>query len=130
SSFFNYPLVIMVDFFPSISSPSLFTLFPYTMLFRSLDDMHRMQELYQSLWADNAVSYTANVDPGKYTVSDLMDTLIRFGGKLKGATIFPEMSRPQAPYERITKEEFEQFEATQTADGVDEECASGACPVK
>lgn len=96
----------------------------------TLDDMLRMQELYQSLWADNAVSYTANVDPGKYTVSDLMDTLIRFGGRLKGATIFPEMSRPQAPYERISKEQFEQFEATQTADGVDEECASGACPVK
>ena len=96
----------------------------------TLDDMLRMQELYQSLWADNAVSYTANVDPGKYTVSALMDTLIRFGGKLKGVTVFPEMSRPQAPYERITKEQFEAFEATQTADGVDEECASGACPVR
>lgn len=96
----------------------------------TLDDMLRMQELYQSLWADNAVSYTANVDPGKYTVSALMDTLIRFGGKLKGVTVFPEMSRPQAPYERITKEQFEAFEATQTSDGVDEECASGACPVR
>ena len=96
----------------------------------TLEDMLRFQAFYQEHWADNAVSYTANVDPEKYEVSELMETLIRFGGALKGATIFPEMSRPQSPYERITKEQFEKFEATQINDGVDEDCASGACPVK
>src|SRR5690606_28274351 len=96
----------------------------------TLEDMLEFQRMYQHFWADNAVSYTANIDPNKYTVADLMEILTAFGGELKGATIFPEMSRPQSPYERISKEEFEQFEATQTADGVDEECASGACPVK
>ena len=96
----------------------------------TLDDMLRFQAFYQEHWADNAVSYTANVDPEKYEVSELMEALIRFGGALKGVTIFPEMSRPQSPYERITKEQFEQFENTQINDGVDEDCASGACPVK
>lgn len=96
----------------------------------TLEDMLEFQRMYQHFWADNAVSYTANIDPDKYTVTDLMDILSRFGGELKGVTVFPEMSRPQSPYERITKEQFEKFEATQTADGVDEECASGACPVR
>jgi ribonucleoside-triphosphate reductase len=96
----------------------------------TLDQMLDFQAMYQEIWADNAVSYTANVDPADYEVSELMETMIRFGRRLKGATIFPEMSRPQSPYERITKEQFEEFEATQINDGVDEECASGACPVK
>lgn len=96
----------------------------------SLADMLSFQAMYQSLWADNAVSYTANVDPERYTVADVMALLIEFGGQLKGATLFPEMSRPQSPYERLSKEEFEAFEATQIADGVSEECAGSACPVK
>lgn len=96
----------------------------------TLGQMLRFQAMYQEHWADNAVSYTANIDPDTYTVADLMDALIGFGGRLKGVTVFPEMSRPQTPYERITKEQFEQFEATQLGDGVDEDCANGSCPVR
>lgn len=96
----------------------------------TLEQMLEFQAMYQTVWADNAVSYTANVDPSKYAVSDLVDILRRFGGRLKGATVFPEMSRPQSPYERLTKEQYEAFEATQVADGVDENCATNSCPVK
>ena len=95
-----------------------------------LYDMLGFQAMYQENWADNAVSYTVNIDPEKYTVPEVMMALMTFQGQLKGATIFPEKSRPQSPYERISKEQFEAFEATQTADGVDEDCASGACPVR
>lgn len=96
----------------------------------TLDQMLEFQTMYQDYWADNAVSYTANVDPERYTVADVMASLIQFGGRIKGATVFPEMSRPQSPYERITKEEYEVFEAKQVSDGIDENCATGACPVK
>src|SRR5690606_15831648 len=64
----------------------------------TLEDMLRFQAFYQEHWADNAVSYTAIVDPEKYEVSELMETLIRFGGVRKDARIFAEMGRPQGPY--------------------------------
>ncbi|AHY27115.1 ribonucleotide reductase [Mycobacterium phage Phantastic] len=96
----------------------------------TLNQLLAFQALYQMLWADNAVSFTANVDPGTYTPADVQQQLRTFGGLLKGATIFPESSMPQAPYERITKSEYEAATAQAVADSVDEECASGACPIR
>ncbi|AQT28452.1 ribonucleotide reductase [Mycobacterium phage Pistachio] len=96
----------------------------------TLNQLLAFQALYQMLWADNAVSFTANVDPGTYTAADVQQQLRTFGGLLKGATIFPESSMPQAPYERITKQEYEAATAQAVADSVDEECASGACPIR
>lgn len=94
-----------------------------------LNELLSMQALYQKYWADNAVSFTANIPQG-FPAEDLAPTLTWFGGKLKGATVFPESSMPQAPYERITREQYETFNATAVADGVDEDCANGACPIK
>lgn len=97
----------------------------------TLEEMLRVQAFYQEEWADNAVSYTANIDPLKYSEEDVINTLTKFGPHLKGATIFPEMSRPQSPYERITREAFESMTGpVSVADSVDENCASGACPVR
>jgi ribonucleoside-triphosphate reductase len=96
----------------------------------TLNEMLAFQALYQTCWADNAVSYTANVDPETYSAEDVRQQLSTFGGILKGATIFPEASMPQAPYERITKKQYEQATATAVADGVDENCANGACPIR
>ncbi|MFD7553000.1 ribonucleoside-triphosphate reductase, adenosylcobalamin-dependent [Streptomyces sp. NPDC059835] len=99
----------------------------------SLTDMLTVQALYQEHWADQAVSYTANVDPKAYTVDDLVRALIPFLPRLKGTTVFPEMSFEQPPYERISKEEYEELAAAvgvETADtSYDEICASGACPI-
>ncbi|ASZ75486.1 ribonucleotide reductase [Mycobacterium phage Kimona] len=96
----------------------------------TLNQLLAFQALYQMAWADNAVSFTANVDPGTYTPADVQQQLRTFGGLLKGATIFPESSMPQAPYERITKKEYEAATAVDVADSVDEACASGACPIR
>jgi ribonucleoside-triphosphate reductase len=99
----------------------------------SLEDMLSVQALYQAAWADQAVSYTASVDPEKYTADDVAAILLDFMPRLKGSTIFPEMSRAQAPYERISREEY--IEAAtrlgiETEDtGFDEICASGACGI-
>ncbi|MFJ7205641.1 ribonucleoside-triphosphate reductase, adenosylcobalamin-dependent [Streptomyces sp. NPDC098789] len=99
----------------------------------TLDQMLSVQRMYQELWADQAVSFTASVNPETYTVMDVYETLRGFLPVLKGTTIFPEMSRPQSPYERISQEEYEKrmFEIGEVvADtGYDEVCASGACPV-
>ncbi|AFU20674.1 ribonucleotide reductase [Mycobacterium phage Goose] len=96
----------------------------------TLNELLAFQALYQQLWADNAVSFTANVDPETYTAADVRQELRRFGGLIKGSTIFPESSMPQAPYERITKAQYEAATAVAVADGVDEECANGACPIR
>ncbi|MFD9563411.1 ribonucleoside-triphosphate reductase, adenosylcobalamin-dependent [Streptomyces sp. NPDC059994] len=99
----------------------------------TLDQMLSVQKMYQELWADQAVSYTASVNPETYSVADVYETLRGFLPVLKGTTIFPEMSRPQSPYERITQEHYEErmFEIGEVvADtGYDEVCASGACPI-
>lgn len=96
----------------------------------TLEEMFAFQALYQQLWADNAVSFTANVDPDAYSDQDVAEVLKSFSGLIKGSTIFPEASFPQAPYERITKSQFETYEAYSIADGVDENCSNGACPIK
>ncbi|MEU6765875.1 ribonucleoside-triphosphate reductase, adenosylcobalamin-dependent [Streptomyces sp. NPDC046853] len=99
----------------------------------SLEDMLEVQALYQECWADQAVSYTASVDPERYTVDDVAAILLRYMPLLKGSTIFPEMSRAQAPYERITREQYIELATSlgiETEDtGFDEICASGACPI-
>jgi ribonucleoside-triphosphate reductase len=99
----------------------------------SLEDMLSVQALYQRYWADQAVSYTASVDPERYTVDDVARILLEFMPQLKGSTIFPELSRDQAPYERITREQYIVMAARvgiETEDtGFDEICASGACPI-
>lgn len=96
----------------------------------SLNELLAFQAMYQTCWADNAVSFTANVDPDKYTAKDVSDQLVKFAGLIKGSTLFPESTLPQAPYTRITKEEYEASQAKAVSDGVDEECASGSCPVR
>ena len=96
----------------------------------SLDEMIAFQAMYQTCWADNAVSFTANVNPDAYTAKQVADVLIEYSGEIKGATIFPEASFPQAPYERITKQQYLDAAVHEISDGVDEECASGACPIR
>lgn len=99
----------------------------------TIRDMLNVQRMYQEYWADQAVSYTANVDPGQYSVDELSRLLAEYLPELKGATCFPEMSMPQSPYERVSFEEYkaraEEVGIEVTDTGFDEVCASGACPV-
>jgi adenosylcobalamin-dependent ribonucleoside-triphosphate reductase len=96
----------------------------------SLRDLLTFQALYQTHWADNAVSFTANVDPQQYAPSHVEGQIRDFAGKVKGATIFPESSMPQSPYERLERWEYESAVAKQVSDGIDEDCTTGACPVR
>ncbi|MGC9439295.1 ribonucleoside-triphosphate reductase, adenosylcobalamin-dependent [Streptomyces sp. WG5] len=99
----------------------------------TIRDMLNVQQMYQEHWADQAVSYTANVDPTKYTAEELAGLLAEYLPGLKGTTVFPELSFDQAPYERVSFEEYkaraEEVGIEVTDTGFDEVCASGACPV-
>lgn len=96
----------------------------------TLEQMLRFQEMYQRCWADNAVSFTANIDPSLYTVEEIMNHIVEFGPRLKGMTVFPEKSIPQSPYTRITKMDYELSAAKSVDASVDDECATGSCPVR
>lgn len=99
----------------------------------NLEQMLDIQELYQTHWADQAVSYTASVDPARYDIEYVKSIILKYMPTLKGSTIFPEMSREQAPYERISRDEYLVRAAEvgiETADtSYDEVCAKGGCPI-
>lgn len=96
-----------------------------------LERMLAFQRVYQDLYADNAVSFTVNVPEGLYDVDDVYEALREFLPHLKGTTLMPDGTRPQAPYERLSEEEFEVLAGIATVDdSYDEACASGACPIK
>jgi len=98
----------------------------------TLGTMMRTQRIIQTVWADNAVSYTANINADEYSVEDLSETLKKYGPYLKGTTVMPRNdSRPQSPYEAISRDEYEEANAKQVSDSVDESCMQGgACPVR
>lgn len=81
-------------------------------------------ELVQNSYADNAVSYTANVPPDLSPAS-LYNALQLFGPFLKGVTIMPDGTRPQAPFERLSAPAPEA-----RTDASFDECSTGACPVR
>jgi len=96
----------------------------------SLRDMLEVQAMFQAFYADNAVSFTANVSPDAYTVEKLVDVLMSVGPRLKGTTIFPDLSRPQSPMERITEAQYQAAKLHEQGQSIDEECTTGACPVR
>jgi ribonucleoside-triphosphate reductase len=91
-------------------------------------DLLAVQAMVQFHYANNAVSFTANI-PADTSLETLRGAVRYWLPELKGTTVMPDASRPQAPYTRITEEAYE----AATDHGVGEaydECASGACPVK
>lgn len=96
----------------------------------SLEDMINVQRMYQTYYADNAVSFTVNVPKDRYTVDEVASSLLPHLPYLKGTTMMVDESRLQAPYERISKAEYLSYGIDNVDDSYDEACASGACPVK
>lgn len=97
-----------------------------------LKDMLGVQKMYQKYYANNAVSFTVNVVPGRYSNEEVEEIILQFLPHLKGTTLMVDESRELAPYQRLTKEEYEQVSPAVTVvdDSYDEKCASGACPVR
>jgi adenosylcobalamin-dependent ribonucleoside-triphosphate reductase len=96
----------------------------------SVEDMLEFQAFYQEYWADNAVSYTVNIPEGTVTPDELDGILRAYLPKLKGTTIMVDATREQAPYTRITQEQYAVADAKRQADALDLECSTGACPIK
>lgn len=117
-----------------------------------LEDMLSFQEMYQRYWADNAVSFTVNISAESHQAQAIYDgmrfvpeptpervdmvatVLAEYLPNLKGTTLMIDGSRRQAPYERITEDQFRIWEKSgghvSHDASYDEDCASGACPVR
>jgi adenosylcobalamin-dependent ribonucleoside-triphosphate reductase len=105
------------------------------------------QYLFAYAWADNAVSATLTF---KYDETDKIEPLLKaYNNKIKSTSLLPYSGHGyvQAPWEPISKEEYErrvaemkmtieeayaliplEFEAEEEI--LDSDCASGACPAK
>jgi adenosylcobalamin-dependent ribonucleoside-triphosphate reductase len=95
----------------------------------SVSDMLRFQACYQENYADNAVSFTVNVKPDAHPAK-VSETILDYLPRLKGTTIMVDESRPQAPYTRITRAQYEQATRHTVEDAIDLDCATGACPIR
>ncbi len=97
----------------------------------SLEDMLAFQRMYQKNFTDNSVSFTVNIPEGKYSVEEAMRILTPFLPDLKGTTIMVDGSRPQAPYERLSKMHYNYLSGPKSVeDSTDEDCGTGACPIR
>lgn len=120
-------------------------------------DVLAVQRMFQDVWANNAISVTANIRHG-LSFEDMFDLVgyveskgkrnkackgvdvfhevrkkvLYYGERLKGLTLFPEASMAQSPLERLTKEEFDALAETYPVDVSQEEqiCKGGVCPIK
>jgi ribonucleoside-triphosphate reductase len=81
----------------------------------------------------NAVSFTSNLDREALGSVDEAARVIRSWLPIvKGLTVFPSESRPQSPYEVISRVDYERAARGESWVGSsnDGECAGGACPVR
>jgi ribonucleoside-triphosphate reductase len=91
-----------------------------------------VQAMIQNVWADNAVSHTINLpaDAMKLLSEEVMEkALMEFHPMLKGTTIFPEKSRRNPPFERLTRKQFDEYQGRKEVSTFEAECTTG-CPVK
>ncbi len=95
------------------------------------EDMLRFQAMYQAYYADNAVSFTVNIPNNKYTNYEILQLLKKYLPRLKGTTIMVDESRKQSPYQRISESEYMLANGLSLVEeSYDENCASGACPIR
>lgn len=92
-------------------------------------DSLAVQAMLQREYTDNAISFTISLLPSEDNYDMVRTSLIHYLPQVKGTTIMIDGSRPQSPYERITKEQFEEAEYGEVSQG-DMDCSTGACPIR
>jgi ribonucleoside-triphosphate reductase len=94
-----------------------------------LADYLEVQAMIQEVYANNSISFTINVPESKMPQTEqLVDAVMERHHRLKGTTIFPDKSRQQSPYERLTEAEFEAWTGHKEITQIEEDCKTG-CPV-
>jgi len=98
-----------------------------------LDLVAAVQETYCGGTDGQAVSATARI-PAGMSPSELARALLPRLGRLKGATVFPDVSRALPPLEAISAERYEELSALSggalSVGDSNTGCIGGACPVR
>ncbi len=68
--------------------------------------------------------------PSERRLREVMDTIQAQLPYLKGTTLMLDGARPQSPYTLISEADFALYEMVAQGDGIDEQCATGACPTR
>jgi ribonucleoside-triphosphate reductase len=96
----------------------------------SFEDSLEIQSMFQDLYANNAISYTINIPENKIPdVKVIMDEIMKRHHRLKGTTVFVDKTRLNAPFQRVTKEQFDSYTGPREIVQIEDECKTG-CPVK
>lgn len=111
----------------------------------SLEEQFANQFLFANYWADNAVSATLTFQQSEtHKIEPLLQA---YNNKIKSTSLLPYTGHGyvQAPWEPITKEEYERrvaamtatpeemypyFDIMESGDILDDDCQSGACPTR
>lgn len=92
-------------------------------------DSLAVQKMFQTLYADNAISFTINMLPERMPSEEVMEAqLMEVLPFLKGTTVFPEKSRKNSPIQPVTKEQFDSFTGRKEISQVEDVCKTG-CPI-
>jgi hypothetical protein len=98
-----------------------------------IDLIAAVQNAFCSGGDGQAVSATATI-PANMDLDELEACVRDAVGRVKGLTVFPELSRPLSPYERISKEEWMELTKgsvmVESGDSNDGACIGGACPIR
>lgn len=88
-----------------------------------------IQAMFQDVWADNAISFTINLDEKLMPSEEEMEAaLAKHLPRLKGTTVFPPISRKNAPFQSVTKEQWDAYTGPKEISFIEDEC-KGGCPV-
>jgi len=95
-----------------------------------LEDSLGTQKMIQSCYADNAISFTINMGEDKMPTEDAMEkAFFEALPFIKGTTFFPEKSRKNAPYQKLSRAEWDAYTGRKETIQVEDECKTG-CPVR
>ena len=95
----------------------------------SFETSLKVQAMLQEVWSDNSISYTINLKKTSMPSEEKMEELLgTYLPKLKGTTVFPEMSREDAPFQPLTKEQWDNYKGRKEIMMIEYECKTG-CPI-
>lgn len=95
-----------------------------------LEDSLGTQSMLQTFYADNAISFTINMGEDRMPSEESMEkSFFDALPFIKGTTFFPEKSRKNAPYQKLSKEEWDNYQGRKETIQVEDECKFG-CPVR
>lgn len=95
------------------------------------DTSLKIQAMVQECFADNAISFTINLEPDSIPGEEEMEySLIKNLKRLKGTTVFPNKSRRNNPIQPVTKAQFDAYTGPKEIAQIEDECKGGACPVR